>query len=220
MRWRACVRREAPVSGRCSVFGRTLRSPGRAATPETARRSHSLTTTCRWLHRTASRARSQGLWNTQKNDRSIYVVASYFRKHKNIFAFLETIPIWSVRFFFMTYRQNSKGMKRRLCHLLTKQGILPSGMTVQWLLPDVNDDCNITEDCLKMRKIHSMAKPMTALLSSANSCVGIYVNSLAPEKCGNNFRVLISNSFYELISGAFPVKLFSGECHRTPLMIS
>ena len=46
------------------------------------------------------------------------------------------------------------------------------------------------------------------------------LNSLAPGKCGNNFIIVIPNSFYELIFWAFPVKLLSGECHRTPLMIS
>ena len=47
-----------------------------------------------------------------------------------------------------------------------------------------------------------------------------YFNSLAPGKCGNNFKIVILNLFHELISWAFPVKLLLGECHRTPLMIS
>ena len=45
------------------------------------------------------------------------------------------------------------------------------------------------------------------------------INLLAPGKCGNNFKIVISNSFYELIPWAFPEKLLRGECHRTPLMI-
>ena len=35
-----------------------------------------------------------------------------------------------------------------------------------------------------------------------------------------NLQSVFSNSFYELISRAFPVKLFPGECYRIPLVIS
>ena len=56
---------------------------------------------------------------------------------------------------------------------------------------------------------------MLGCWASALSTHGMVINSLAPGKCGNNFTIVISNLFQELISWAFPVKLLSGECHRT-----
>ena len=53
---------------------------------------------------------------------------------------------------------------------------------------------------------------------------GTYIiNSLAPGRCGCNFKMLFSDSFNELIpyhAYVLPVKLLSDECHKTPLMIS
>ena len=46
------------------------------------------------------------------------------------------------------------------------------------------------------------------------------LNSLAPAKCGKNFENDFSNSFYELISWVFSMKLVFGECYRIQLMLS
>ena len=48
-----------------------------------------------------------------------------------------------------------------------------------------------------------------------------WVNSLVPERCGNNFK---SNAFrnliFRIVAWTFSVILLSGECHRTSLMRS
>ena len=100
----------------------------------------------------------------------------------------------------MKYRQNSKGMKRILFRLLMIQLILPSGMTVQWWLLDVNEDCNVIDDCLKIRKIDSLAKPMaTALLGYANSCVGICKMSLWSHWNGRKYKQIYFRDSMEVL---------------------
>ena len=43
-----------------------------------------------------------------------------------------------------------------------------------------------------------------------------WVNSLFSEKfCSNFFKVWFSNLLYRIVAWALPMKLFSGECHRT-----
>ena len=46
-----------------------------------------------------------------------------------------------------------------------------------------------------------------------------YINSLAPGRCGSNFKRVISDACYRLSSWALHVMLFSVECHSTPMMI-